>query len=289
MEWLSLANRLIRKQLTRSGVESKTVNIAGTDVHYYRAPGTGSGPPLFLVHGLGSSANAFFRTIAPFAKQFRAVYALDLPGNGFSPVPSTGPMGLEAQVALIHQFREQVIGEKVFLVGNSLGGGMALMAAAEKPEALLALALISPAGAQVSKERFAALLDSFKVQDAKGARVLANKLFAKPPLGLLLFANELKKMVNTPAVKSVVSSVTVDDLVGADQLAKLVMPILLIWGEREKLLPYEGLAFFRAHLPAGADIQEVQGFGHMPQMEHPHAFVEKLLGFARARGLVSVP
>ena len=55
----------------------------------------------------------------------------------------------------------------------------------------------------------------------------------------------------------------------AEQLRALPMPTLLIWGQSEKLLPYEGLDFFRAHLPAHAEIHEVKGFGHMPQMEHP--------------------
>ena len=61
-------------------------------MHYYFAQDRGTGPPLFLVHGLGSSANAFFRTMVPFLKKFRAVYAIDLPGNGFFPLPSGGPL-----------------------------------------------------------------------------------------------------------------------------------------------------------------------------------------------------
>jgi pimeloyl-ACP methyl ester carboxylesterase len=63
------------------------------------------------------------------------------------------------------------------------------------------------------------------------------------------------------------------------------MPTLLIWGQREKLLPYEGLEYFRAHLPQGAEIDEAEGFGHMPQVEHPRRFVEKVSHFARRKGL----
>jgi pimeloyl-ACP methyl ester carboxylesterase len=286
MEWLSLANRVIRRTLIASGVSSEVVRLRDTDVHFYRAEGGGRGPPLMLVHGLGSSANAFFRTLAPLAKSFSSVFALDLPGNGFSPIPSAGPMPVREQVALLLEFRRRIIGEPVFLLGNSLGGGMALNMAFTEPEVIRALGLVSPAGAQITEARFQQLLQSFQVQDAKGARVLAHKLFVKPPLSLLLFADELRKMMSSDTVKSIVAGISPADLVQGAQLSALPMPTLLIWGQSEKLLPYEGLDFFRAHLPAHAEIHEVKGFGHMPQMEHPRAFVERVQKFAVSRGLV---
>lgn len=286
MQWLSLANRVIRRTLIASGVSSEVIRLRGTDVHFYRAEGSGRGPPLMLVHGLGSSANAFFRTLSPLAKSFSSVIAVDLPGNGFSPMPRAGPMPVRAQVDLLLEFRQRVIGQPVFLLGNSLGGGMALNMAFEQPDALRALGLVSPAGAQITEARFQQLLESFQVQDAAGARVLAHKLFVKPPLSLLLFADELRKMMSSETVKSIVATISTADLVQGAQLRALSMPTLLIWGQSEKLLPYEGLDFFRAHLPAHAEIHEVKGFGHMPQMEHPRAFVERVSKFAVSRGLV---
>lgn len=286
MEWLSLANRFIRRSLIASGVSSEVVRLHDADVHFYRAEGGGRGPPLLLVHGLGSSANAFFRTLAPLAKSFSSVFAIDLPGNGFSPVPGAGPMSVRDQVSLLLEFRKRVVGAPVFLLGNSLGGGMALNMAFHEPDAIRALGLVSPAGAQITQARFQQLMESFQVQDAKGARVLAHKLFVKPPLSLLLFADELRKMMSSDTVKSIVAGISTADLVQGSQLRALPMPTLLIWGQSEKLLPYEGLDFFRAHLPAHAEIHEVKGFGHMPQMEHPRAFVERVKKFAVSRGLV---
>lgn len=286
MDWLHLANRFIRRSLMASGVTSRTIRIRGAEVHYYRAERGGSGPPLLLVHGLGSSANAFFKTMLPLARTFRAVYAVDLPGNGFSPVPNAGPMPVREQVELLRDFRRELIGEPVFLLGNSLGGGMSLNFAFQEPEALLALGLVSPAGAQISEERFQQLVQSFSVKTTSDARTLAGKLYAKPPLSVMLFANELRKMMTTDTVKSAISQVSRADLVQPEQLKALPMPTLLIWGQRERLLPYEGLDFFRAHLPSHAEVHEVSGFGHMPQMEHPHAFVERVRKFAVGRGLV---
>ena len=47
------------------------------------------------------------------------------------------------------------------------------------------------------------------------------------------------------------------------------MPVLLLWGESEKLLPAERLDYFRAHLPPHAEIHVVERFGHVPQVERP--------------------
>jgi pimeloyl-ACP methyl ester carboxylesterase len=290
MEWLKLANRTVRRGLTVAGVESRWATVGGERVHFYRARRRRrQGPPMLLVHGLGSNANAFFRTLQPLARRFGEVYALDLPGNGFSPLPARGPLRLQEHLEVLRAFRREVVGEPVFLVGNSLGGGMALSTAVEEPAAVRALALVAPAGAQVSEARFAELLDSFRVHDAAKARALAHKLFHRAPLPLLFFADELRKMVSTETVRRIVAEVSTADLAKPEQLRALSMPTLLLWGQSEKLLPYEGLDFFRAHLPPHAEVHEVRGFGHMPQMERPRALVERLTKFAQAHGLVQAP
>lgn len=289
MEWLALGNRLVRRGLTLTGVESRRARLLGHEVHYYAAgPGRAAGPPLLLVHGLGSNANAFFRTLRPLARRFGRVFALDLPGNGFSPLPGTGPLSLQEHVAVLKAFHREVVGAPAFVVGNSLGGGMALTLALEAPAAVRALGLVSPAGARVSEARFAQLLDSFRVADVHGARALAHKLFHRPPLPLLFFADELRKMVSTETVRRIVAEVTTADLATPEQLAGLTMPTLLVWGQSEKLLPYEGLDFFKAHLPH-AEVHEVKGFGHMPQVERPAVLVDRICKFAERHGLVQAP
>lgn len=286
MNWLDLANRALRRMLLAQGVTSDTRTVSGHAVHFYRYEGTGAGPPMLLVHGLGSSANAYARTIVPLSRSFRQIWALDLPGNGFSPLPASGPLPVRAQVDFVHAFQREVVGEPVFLVGNSLGGAMSLYAASERPDAFRALAVISPAGARMSDQRIADLKASFDVQTNAQARAMTRRLFHKPPLPVLLFAGELRRLYASPTVKGVMGEVQAADAVTEEMLARLAMPVLLIWGRSEKLLPYEGLDYFRAHLPRHAEIHEVQGFGHMPQLEHPREVVRRLTRFAEDRGLL---
>jgi pimeloyl-ACP methyl ester carboxylesterase len=286
MEWMQHANQALRRVLQAQGVSSQTVDLPQGEVHFYRAQGRGAGPPLLLVHGLGSSANAFFRTLRPFARHFSQVFALDLPGSGFSALPSAGPLPLRALVDVVLEFRRRVVGERVFLMGNSLGGGVSLHAAVQEPGALRALGLVSPAGARLSQERLASVLSSFEVTSPQEARALAHKLFARPPLLLLLLSDELRKMVSTPTVRHIVAELKPEDALAPDALQALAMPTLLIWGQREKLLPYEGVDYFRAHLPPHAEVHEVRGFGHMPHVEHPRELVKRVTNFALAHALV---
>lgn len=282
---LDTANRAMRRVLVARGVRSGTYRVRGHEVHAYLLEGQGLGPPVFLVHGLGSSANAYWRALEPLSLHFRRVWAIDVPGNGFSPTPAQGPLPWREQIATVRAFLEDVVREPVFLVGNSLGGAMSLYLAHELPGAVRALGLISPAGAKLEEQRFRDLVRSFEVKTRADAREMTRRLFARPPLPLLLMPGQMQSLYENPTVKSVIREVQPSDAVSEAMLAALAMPTLLIWGRQEKLLPPEGLAYFRAHLPPHAEIHEVEGFGHMPQMESPRPLVRRLIDFARTHRL----
>lgn len=284
MDVFASANKALRQLLIARGIESRSATVDGREVHHYFERGEGSGPPVLLLHGLGGSANGFYKTFGPLKAAFREVWALDLPGNGFSPLPSSGPLPLLEQVQLVHRFVEQVVRAPVFLVGNSLGGAMALALAAEHPQSARLLGLVSPAGGHASPPQMSALIDSIRLgsQSRPAARLLTHRLFHRTPFAMRIFAGELQTMYATPAVQGILDEVGEGDFLTASMLSGLQMPTLLVWGRSEKLLPYEGLSYFRAHLPAAATIREVPGFGHIPQMERPRQLVAMLIDFARA-------
>ena len=274
------ANKALRHVLIARGVESSMRRIAEHPVHTYFMKGEGKGPPVVLLHGLGGSANGFYKTFFLLSKKFSEVWAPDLPGNGFSPLPSRGALKLEDQVKLLITFFDEVVKKPVFLVGNSLGGAMAFFAAHHAPDRLAALAVVSPAGARVAPERMRALLATFEISTTDQARALTRKLFHNAPLPLLLFSSQLKGMYASPAVRSAIAEVKPGDVVTEEMLGSLKMPTLLVWGKSEKVLPYESLDYFRAWLPKGAVVCEVEGFGHIPQMEKPRELVTLLCDFA---------
>jgi pimeloyl-ACP methyl ester carboxylesterase len=280
MNVLNTVQRYIRRRLVAAGASSELYDVEGYRVHAYRLAGTGQGPPVVLVHGLAGSANGFARILVPLARRFSAVYALDLPGNGFSPLPASGPLTLQQMLEVLHAFCGQVVQEPAFVVGNSLGGAFALMLAGEHPGDVAALGLLAPAGARLAPEEFAEMMQRLDVQTVGDALRLTRRLFHKAPFLALLFAPEMKKLHATPAVRALRQMLRPDDHVPSDVLGRLAAPILLLWGGSEKLLLPQMLAYYRTHLPHGTRIEVVKGFGHVPQMERPREVVARLTRFA---------
>ncbi len=288
MDLLGTLQGYLRRRLIAAGASSDLHLVAGHSVHAYRLAGTGVGPPVLLVHGLGGTANGWGRVLRPLAREFSAVYAVDLPGNGFSPLPATGPLTLEEQLGVLHAFCREVVKAPVFVVGNSLGGALSVILAASHPEDVAALGLVAPAGGRMTPESFTSLMQVLDVRTTRDAVRLTRRLFHRAPLLAILLAPELKKMHARPAVRALRSHAHERHHIPPDLMATLRAPTLLLWGASEKLLPREQLDWYRAHLPAGARIEVVQGFGHVPQVERPRELVERLRAFAAEIGLLGV-
>jgi pimeloyl-ACP methyl ester carboxylesterase len=278
--------RMTRQMLVARGVKSTVRSVAGRSVHAYELKGQGKGPPVVLVHGLGGSANGFSRVLFPLGKHFSRVLAPDLPGHGFSADFCAGPGCVRGQFDTLKAWVEEVVGEPAFVVGNSLGGAMSVNLAAEAPALVRALGLVAPAGAVLPQEVFDALLSSFAIETAEEARALTRRLFHKPPLPLLLLSKEMRKFYASPTVQALTEDARATRAsLTPEALQGLTMPVLLLWGGSERLLPSETLDFYRAHLPAHAQVQVVKGFGHVPQMERPDELVARLVSFAGKAGL----
>jgi pimeloyl-ACP methyl ester carboxylesterase len=265
--------------LIRRGVKSVVGPVLGRRIHRYEVEGKGSGPPVLLVHGLGGSSNGFYKIILPLAARFQRVFALDLPGHGFSP-PAEPGWTLRQNLELLAAFCEQGVQARVFAIGNSLGGGLCLALASERPELVRALALLAPAGARLGAEQLAEISAALQVRNGAQARALTRRLFHRPPLVSLVFASLVPRIYGTPAVRGILADVDANAFLSPEALRRIAAPTLLLWGKSEKLLPFEALQYFRAHLPPQAKIEIVEGFGHVPQLERPRELIRRLAVFA---------
>jgi pimeloyl-ACP methyl ester carboxylesterase len=119
----------------------QTINVDGWDLHYISQ---GWGEPLLLIHGLGANLYTWNRTAALLAKKYRVI-AVDLPGFGKSSKLTKAKYGLDDQVDRLEKFLRALNIEKCFLVGNSMGGNLALWLAKLHPDRFPYVVAIAPA------------------------------------------------------------------------------------------------------------------------------------------------
>jgi pimeloyl-ACP methyl ester carboxylesterase len=213
------------------------------------------------------------------------VHAVDLPGHGLSPQGTSPTPTLRDQVELLKGFCTQVLSEPALVVGNSLGGALSMQLASETPEHVRALGLLAPAGARVDPARQEELLRILKVVGPDDARRVTSRLFHRLPLAMRLLAGQMQSFYGTATVHALIEDAAREGGLSPELLGGLLPPVLLCWGESERLLPFEGLAYFRAHLPAHARIELLPGTGHVPQVEVPQVVIARLCRFADELGI----
>lgn len=126
----------------RTIVEDRRINLDGLSIRYFQAGRDGF--PLVLLHGTGESAIDWAWVIPSLADTYR-VYAPDLPGSGDSSKPACD-YSLEFYIRFAINFLNALAIEQAVLVGNSLGGLIALQVALSHPERVAALGLVDSAG-----------------------------------------------------------------------------------------------------------------------------------------------
>lgn len=263
----------------------------------------GSGPVALLVHGLGGSALNWMAVGPGIAEDYR-VLALDLAGFGQTPLfGRSATVGANAE--LVHEFVRRVVAEPVMLVGNSMGGHMAILEAAAHPESVRSLVLVDPAipGPHVRRPQarmigaMAALTVPGLAQNLLDRRVRAfgpDKLVRET---LALVAAEPDRI--DPSVveahvqltrerghlgpqngRAFVQASRSIGLRMADprfwsRVAAVAAPTLVIHGSLDRLIPVDAALELARRRPDWS-LEVLDGVGHVPMMETPQLFLELL-------------
>ena len=261
--------------------ESRYVEIDGINTHYVVA---GEGRPVLLIHGLGASMVVWRENIAALAERFR-VYAIDLPGHGDSDKPDI-EYDADSTVEFLRKFVESLGVGQIALVGNSLGGALALMTALAHPEIVSKLALVSSGllGREVSiwlrlpsLPVIGELMNNGPV-DSTGF-MLRKALFDKS-LATQELITELRRTNSLPGAREAVLKIIRNFIslwgvkrryVRARELRRLEMPLLIVWGAEDKIFPVKH-AYRAARTNSRVDLHVFSSCGHIPQLERAAEF-----------------
>ncbi len=252
----------------------------------------GSGSPVLALHGLGATKGSFLPTVAALAGRFRVI-AVDLPGFGDSDKPIGAPYDARFFAAAAVDLLDALELTRVHLVGNSLGGRVALEVGLAHPDRVGRLALLAPSLAWRRERPWAPLLRL--VRPELGLVQLAPRPIVEAIVHRLIpgaaegwtaaGVDEFLRAYLTPAGRAAfyaaARQIYLEEPHGSDgfwtRLQGLQPEALFVWGRRDRLVP---IAFERHVADALPRAHHVElDCGHVPQIERPSQTHDALSAF----------
>lgn len=263
------------------------VEVVGLRLHV-RDSGPKDAPAIVMMHGFGSSLHTWDAWAQALGGGHRVI-RFDLPGFGLTGPDPTGDYSDRRSLEVLSALMDRLGVARVSLIGNSIGGRIAWRYAAENPARVDRLVLISPAGfaspgsgygrkptvpswvrllrfilptAFVRMSLAPAYGDPARLTDALVARY--RDLMLAPGVRDAMIARMEQAVVDDP-----------DPL-----LRRIRAPTLLLWGERDAMIPVGNAADYAARIP-GSRIASLPGLGHVPQEEAPEVSIGPVVEFLR--------
>lgn len=252
-----------RGEAAASWVVERRVAVGGLEMRYREA---GVGPVLVLVHGLGVSADYWWRNGAPLAEAGFRVLALDLPGFGRTAGPDAGLSVPEQAEALSAWAAALGLGPAVYL-GHSLSCQAALELAVREPARVRGLVLAAPTGAPGTPT----------VRLLRQARGLLLDV-VREPWSLVPLVGQAYLRAGIPRVwRTWRQGVRHDPL---PLLPRVRVPVLVVVGDGDPVVPLEYAELLAAGLPRGR-LAVVEGGAHAVHFDRAEVFNREVEGFLR--------
>jgi 3-oxoadipate enol-lactonase len=251
----------------------------------YEAAGDPTLPPLVFLHGIGGAARAWRGQLDFFKGRYRTI-AWDMPGYGGStPLPG---VSIAALADALQDFLQQVGATKPILVGHSIGGMIVQQLLAKNPDiaGAVVLAQTSPAFGKPDgdwqKEFIGARLgplDRGETMVSLAPSLVRELVGDDPDISGLELARDCMAAVPEATYRATMLALMGFDLRSA--LKDITVPTLVLSGAKDKNAPAPMMAKMASYIPSATYV-ELEGAGHLVNLERPATFNATLDGFLRA-------
>jgi pimeloyl-ACP methyl ester carboxylesterase len=268
--------------------------FAGYETRVLELEGTGT--PIVLFHGYADSADTWRQTLAGLARAGRRALAVDLPGFG-----TADPLQRDPILPQLDEFGAAVLRyaggrprREVVAVGNSLGGAVAMRLAERRGSHLAGIVPVAPAGLEMSRLLVLVQRDPVihsllalptpvpsAVLRAAVARLYVRLVFASPrtidPRVVSGFTYHHRTRAAVASYMEIAHRL-IGELHEPFELERIAVPVLLIWGDRDRLAFHRGADRVLKAVP-DARLELLRGVGHCPQVEAAERFTRLVLAF----------
>ena len=251
----------------------------------------GSGPPLLFIHGLGGCWQNWLLNIPAFMGSHRVI-APDLPGFGESEMPA-GEVSIRGYAEAVDALCDALGVEAPVVIGNSMGGFVGAELALSFPTRVQKLVLVSAAGLSIEYRRQEPLVTLARVWGAgatwlgaRGRAVVTRPRMRRIGMQMLVryperlspaLTYELARGTGKPGFIPALKALL--DHSYRDQLSRIEMPVLVVWGRHDMLVPRGDAREYVELIGPNARREMFEDTGHLPMIERPSRFNRLVAGF----------
>lgn len=272
--------------------------LYGVDGITIRVIEHGSGDNVsLLLHGVGARADRWRHNVSSLADAGLHVYAIDLPGHGFSDKGSFD-YSVNGYASLVLHFLDSVGAERCVLIGTSLGGHIQAAVTCRDPARVAALVMVGTLGiTPLGEQGRQAVANSLLDVSPDGIRAKLNRVIHDPGLVTGDWVREESLINGSPGASSAFAALAEyfrrridEDLVG-ERLARLaeLPPVLLVWGAEDVIVPPVIGQASRHALGGDVPLVLIPNTSHAPYLEDPELFNNAVLTFLGEKCLIANP
>jgi pimeloyl-ACP methyl ester carboxylesterase len=261
-----------------SGVESRSVQVAGHRVHYL-VEGPEGGPAVVLVHGLGGHAEEWLNLSAPLVKAGYRVYLPDLPGYGRSEKPAEFSYSVRDEAEAVAGFIDVMGLKQVDLGGISMGGGIVQHVAYRHPDRVRRLMLFDSIGINQMPTFDVRLFTPTTPAELDQLEAL---LMPNPPKVPGFVARDVLRRSKERAwvIHRALDSMSTGQDATDGLLPQLKMPVLIVWGDADRILPLV-LGETMHRLVPQSELVVIPGCGHLAPVQCSAQIGPKVVEFVK--------
>ena len=276
------------RQRVAAGLSRASVDVAGHRWTYaYRDADTGDAPTVVMLHGFTGSKENWYPLAAALQGRYRLLIP-DLPGWGESERKPGTVYGFTQQAANVDAFiRALSPGKPVVLLGHSMGGGIAALAAARYPQDIAKVGLLDAAGVRFKDNQFGldvlAGKNPFGVEDDASLKRYIDIVFhdanAKPwlpwPASTALIR---KRRADAAFEQGVLDRIgrSEESLLPGEEAVRIRQPALLLWCRQDAVIDPSAMALYASRIPQARSVM-LDGCGHMSLMERPREVADAVV------------
>jgi pimeloyl-ACP methyl ester carboxylesterase len=287
---------LLREQLVGkyAGGASQFATLPSGASAHIRDEGNADGPVLVLIHGSNASLHTWEPWVAELGGSYRIV-SMDLPGHGLTGRVPDDDYSREAMAGFVVEIMDALGIERFAVGGNSMGGGVSAMIALENPDRVSALLLVNSAGIPVARDdddvplafRVASMPVISKVMRYVLPRSMVEEGLQKVFVDQSKVTDEMVARYfdlslhegNRDATRIRFSQyANRNDEAFAARLGEIAAPTLIMWGDKDGLIPVSAAHEFKARIPQ-AELVIYENVGHVPMEEVPERSAADVAAF----------